>query len=151
MTGSRHPENGSVQPATPDPHKEDWLISVNDECQHNSIYWKALIKKGKQPDSLFQDYYTHYFYYYAHYFSWLTRIAVAVRTSYTLRIYVFWLCVLQQAYWTSGKLQLPSEAPKLFRFCAIILHYITIIAIIFTIICIITKHKVVIGVGIQCR
>ena len=35
-----------------------------------------------------------------------------------------------------------SEAPKLFSFCAIILHYITIIAIIFSIICIIPEQKV---------
>jgi hypothetical protein len=35
-------------------------------------------------------------------------------------------------------------------FCAIILHYFTIIAIIFSIICIIPKQKVAIWVGIHC-
>jgi hypothetical protein len=50
-------------------------------------------------------------------------------------------CLAQQAEGTSGKLPLPSEAPKLFGFFAIILHYITIIAIIFSIICIIPETK----------
>ena len=72
-------------------------------------------------------------------------------TSYALQIYEHRFSVLQQAKGTSGKLALLSEVPKLFSFCAIILHYITIIAIIFSIICIIPKHKVTIGVGIQCR
>jgi hypothetical protein len=47
----------------------------------------------------------------------------------------------QQAQGTSRKLPFPSEAPQLFGFFAIILHYITIIAIIFSIICIILKTK----------
>jgi hypothetical protein len=59
--------------------------------------------------------------------------------------------VLQRAKGTSGKLALLSEVPRLFSFCAIILHYITIIAITFSIICIIPKQKVAIGVGIHCR
>ncbi len=42
----------------------------------------------------------------------------------------------------SGKLPLPSEVPKLFCVCAVIFHYNTIIAIIFSIICIITKQTI---------
>ncbi len=63
-------------------------MSVDEQCPLNCIDWKARIEKGKQPDAVFQDYYTHYFYYYAHYFAWLTRIAVTVSTSYALQIYV---------------------------------------------------------------
>ena len=59
MTGCRHPENRNVQPAILDPLTEEWLISVNEECPLNCIDWKARIKNGKQPDALFQDYYTH--------------------------------------------------------------------------------------------
>jgi hypothetical protein len=44
-----------------------------------------------------------------------------------------------------------SEVPKLFCIYAIILHYVTIIAIIFSIICIITKQKVAFWDGIHCR
>jgi hypothetical protein len=50
-------------------------------------------------------------------------------------------CLSLQAEGTSGKLPFPSEAPKLFGFFAIILHYITSIATIFPIICIIPKTK----------
>ncbi len=58
-------------------------------------------------------------------------IPVAVITSYALQIYMHRFCLSQQAEGTSGKLPFPSEMPKLFGFVAIILHYITIIAIIF--------------------
>ncbi len=128
MTGCRHTDNGTVQTAILDQCTSwwEWLISVHEEGQFNWIYWKARIHNGKLPDGEFLNYYTHYFYYYTHYFSWLTRIAVAVSTSYSLQIYVQRICVLHQAWGTSGKLPLPSEAPKLFCFCAIISHYITI-------------------------
>jgi hypothetical protein len=43
---------------------------------------------------------------------------------------------------TSGKLPLPSEVPKLFCLCAIISHNFTIMAIIFSIICINQKQKI---------
>ena len=59
--------------------------------------------------------------------------------------------MLHQAWGTSGKLPLLSEAPKLFCFCAIISHYITIISIIFSIIGIISKQKIAIWVGIYCN
>jgi hypothetical protein len=59
--------------------------------------------------------------------------------------------VLHQAWGTSGKLPLPSEAPKLFCFYAIISHYINIISIIFSIIGIISKQKIAIWVGIYCK
>ena len=95
MTGCRHPENENVQPAILDPFTEKCLISVDEECPLNCIDWKARIKNGKQPGAVFQDYYTHYFYYYAHYFSWLTRIAVTVETSFALLIYENLFCVLQ--------------------------------------------------------
>ena len=94
MSGCQHSKNRNMQPTIPYPHTKDWLISVNDECLHNCIHWKVLIKKGQQPDEMFQDYYTHYFYYHAHYFSWLTSIAVTVSTSYTLQVYEHWFCVL---------------------------------------------------------
>ena len=151
MTGFLHPKNGNVQTAILDPYTEEWLISVDERCPLNCNDWKTRIENGKQPDAVFKDYYTHYFYYYAHYFYWLTRIPVAVNTSYTLQIYMHWFCLSQQAQATSGKLPLLSEAPKQFRFCAIILHYITIIAIIFSIICIIPKQKIAFWVGIHCR
>ncbi len=153
MTGCLHPENGYVQTAILDPFTEEWLLSVDEQCPLNCIDWKPRIEKGKQPDAVFQDYYTHYFYYNAHYFSWLSRsrIAVAVSTSYALQIYVNWFWVLQQAYGASRKLPLPSEAPKMFRFCVIILHYIAINAMIFSIIRIIPKQKVASWVGILCR
>jgi hypothetical protein len=61
MTGCRHPENGNVQPAILDPLTEELLINVDKECQLNYIDWKARIKNGKQPDAVFQDYYTHCF------------------------------------------------------------------------------------------
>ncbi len=99
-----------------------------------------------QPEAVFQDYYTNYFYYYTHYFPRLTRIAIAVSTSYALQIYVHRFNVSQQAQGTSEKLPLPSEASKLCCFCAIISHYITIIAIIFSIICIIQKQRIAFGV-----
>jgi hypothetical protein len=57
----------------------------------------------------------------------------------------------QQAQGTSRKLPFPCEAPQLFGFFAIILHYITIIAVIFSIICIIRKQKVTFRVGIHYR
>ena len=116
MTGRLYLENGNVQPAILDPLTGEWLISVNEEGSINWIYHKARIQKGKQPDAVFQDYYTHCLNYYTHYFSRLTRIAVAVSTSYALQIYVYRFCVLHQAKGTSGKLPLPSEAPKLLCF-----------------------------------
>ena len=149
--GTRRIGMCSQQFLSPDPLTQEWLISVDEECQLNCINWMASIQKGKQPDALFQDYYTHYFYYYAHYFSWLTSIVVTVSTSYALQIYEHRFSVLQRAKGTSGKLALLSEVPRLFSFCAIILHYITIIAIIFSIIWIIPEQKVAIGVGIHCR
>ncbi len=97
MTWGLHPKNGNVQSAIPDPLTQEWLFSVDEECPLNCIDWKARIQKGKQPDALFQDYYTHYFYYYAHYFSWLTSIAVTVSTSYALQIYEHGFSVLQWA------------------------------------------------------
>ena len=97
MTGCRQPQEGNVQTAIIDPFTEEWLISVDEECQLNCIDWKARIKNGKQPDAVFQDYYTHYFFYYANYFSWLARISVAVSTSYALEIYLHLLCELRQA------------------------------------------------------
>jgi hypothetical protein len=157
MTGFQHPKNGNVQTALAilDPYTGEWLISVDDSegCQLNWDDWKARlgIEKGKQPDAVFKDYSMHYFYYYAHYFYWLTRIPVSVITSYALQIYMHRFCLSQQAQATSGKLPLLSEAPKQFCFCAIILHYITIIAIIFSIICIIPKQKIAFSVGIHCR
>ena len=151
MTGFLHPKNGNVQTAILDPYTEEWLISVDEGCLLNCNNWKAHIENGKQPDAVFKDYYTRYIYYYAHYFYWLTRIPVAVITFYALQIYMHWFCLSQQAQATSGKLPLPSEAPKQFRFCAIILHYITIIAIIFSITCIIPKQKIAFWVGIHCR
>ncbi len=84
MKGFLHPKNGNVQTAILDPYTEEWLISVDEECQLNYNDWKARIENGKQPDAVFKDYYSHYFYYYAHYFDWLTRIPVAVITSYAL-------------------------------------------------------------------
>ena len=151
MTGCWHTENGNVQTAVIDPIIEKWLINVNEECQLNCIDWKTCIMNWKQPDAELQDYYTHYLYYYAHYFSWRTRIAVAVSTSYALPMYVHRFCVLQYAYGTSGMLPLLSEVPKLLCFFAIILHYITIIAIIFSIICIISNIKLAFWVGIHYR
>ena len=97
MTKFRPVKNGNVQTAILDPFTEEWLISVDEECQLNCIDWKAHIKNGKQPEAVFQDYYTNYFYYYTHYFSRLTRIAIAVSTSYALQIYVHLFCVSQQA------------------------------------------------------
>ena len=82
-----------------------------------------------------------FWYYYMHYSSLLTRIAVAVSSSYALPIYVHRFCVLQQAYGTSWKLPMLSEVPILVCSYAIILHYITIISIIFSIISIIPKQK----------
>jgi hypothetical protein len=73
-----------VHAANLDPFTEVWLICVDEECQLNCIDCKAHIKNGKPPEAMFQDYYTHYFYYYTLYFSRLTRILVAVSTSYTL-------------------------------------------------------------------
>ena len=97
MTGCRHPENGNVQPAILGPLTKEWLICVDEECPFNCINWKARLKNGKPPDGAFLYYYTHYFYYYTHYFSRLTRIAVAVSTSYALQIYVQRFCALLQA------------------------------------------------------
>ena len=151
MTGFLHPKNGNVQTAILDPFTEEWLISVDEGCPLNRDDWKALIENGKQPDAVFKYYYLNYFYYYAHYFYWLTRIPVAVITSYAVQIYMQWLCLSQQAEGTSRKLPFPSEAPQLFGFFAIILHYITIIAIIFSISCIIPKQKITFWVGIHCR
>ena len=151
MTGCWHTENGNVQTAIIDPIIEEWLINVNEECQLNCIDWNTCIMNWKQPDAELQDYYTHYLCYYAHYFSWRTRIAVAVSTSYALPMYVHRFCVLQYAYGTSWMLPLLSEVPKLFCLFAIILHYITIIAIIFSIICIISNIKVAFWVGIHCK
>jgi hypothetical protein len=131
MTGFLHPKNGNVQTAILDPYTEEWLISVDEGCPLNCNDWKTRIENGKQPDAVFKDYYTHYFYYYAHYFYWLTRIPVAVITSYALQIYMQWFCLSQQAEGTSRKLPFPSEAPQLFGFFAIILHYITILLQLF--------------------
>ena len=36
---------------------------------------------GKQPEAVFQDYYTNYFYYYAHYISRLTMIKYVLRIA----------------------------------------------------------------------
>jgi hypothetical protein len=105
------------------------MISVYEGCLLNCNTWKAHIENGKQPDAVFEDYYTHYFYFYAHYIYWLIRILVAVITSYTLQIYMHRFCLSQQAEGTSGKLPMQSEAPKLFSFFAFILHSITIILI----------------------
>ena len=76
--------------------RNGWLVSIKNASSTAST-GKAHIKNGKQPEAVFQDYYTHYFYYYTHYFSRLTRIAVAVSTSYALQIYVHRFCVLHQA------------------------------------------------------
>jgi hypothetical protein len=51
--------------------------------------------------------------------------------SYALQIHMHQFCLSQKAQGTSGQLPFPSETPKLFGFVAIILHYVTIIAIIF--------------------
>jgi hypothetical protein len=98
------PENGNVQTAILDPFIEEWLISVDEGCPLNCDDRKALIENGKQPDAVFKYYYLNYFYYYAHYFYWLTRIPVAVITSYALQIYMQWFCLSQQAEGTSRKL-----------------------------------------------
>jgi hypothetical protein len=58
-----------------------------------------------------------------------------VSTSQALPIYVHRFCVLRD-YGTSGKLPLLSEVPKRIILYAIILYCITIIAIIFSIICV---------------
>ena len=58
---------------------------------------------------------------------------------------------MQRAYGTLGKLPMLSEVPKQFCSYAIILHYVTIIAIIFSIIRIIPKQKVAFSVGFHCR
>ena len=97
MAGCQHPQKGNVQTAIIEPFAEEWVISVDEECQLNCIDWQAHIKNGKQPDAVFQDHYTHYFYYYAHYFSWLTGIAVTVETSFALLIYEHLFYVLQWA------------------------------------------------------
>ena len=86
-----------MQPAIPDPLTQEWLFSVDEECPLNCIDWKARIQKGKQPDALFQDYYTHYLYYYVHYFYWLTSIVVTVSLSYKLQVYEHWFCLLPWA------------------------------------------------------
>ncbi len=97
MTGFLHPRHGNVQTAILDPYTEEWLISVDEGCLLNCNDWKARMENGKQPDAVFEDYYTHYFYYHAHYFYWLTRISVAVITSYALQIYLHRFRLSQQA------------------------------------------------------
>ena len=97
IPGCLHPENGNVQTAILDPFTKEWLTCVDEECPFNCLNWKVLLKNGKSPDGAFLYYYTHYFYYYTHYFSRLTRIAVAVSTSYALQIYVQRFCALLQA------------------------------------------------------
>ena len=139
------------QTAFLDPSIEEWLKSVCEECQLNCIDWKAHMQNGKLPGGAFIYYYMHYFFYYTHYSSWLNRIAAPVSTSYALRFYVHRFWVLHRAYPISWKLPMLSEVPILFCLYAIILHYITIISIIFLIICIIPKQKVTIWVGIHCR
>ena len=93
MTGFLHLKNGNVQTAILDPYTEEWLISVDEGCPLNCNDWKTRIENGKQPDAVFKDYYTHYFYYYAHYFYWLTRIPVVVITSCTADLYALILFV----------------------------------------------------------
>ena len=151
MTGCWHPENGKGQTAVLEPSMEEQLKSVSEKFQLNCVDWKANIQNGKLPEGAFVYYYTHYFFYYTHYSSLLTRIAVAVSSSYALPIYVHRLCVLQQAYGTSWKLPMLSEVPILVCSYAIILHYITIISIIFSIISIIPKQKITFLVGIHSR
>jgi hypothetical protein len=65
---------------------------------------KRHIQNGTKPGVASLNYYTHYFFDYTHYFSWLTRIVVAVNTSYAQQIYVKRFNVLHQAKGTSGKL-----------------------------------------------
>jgi hypothetical protein len=60
MTGFLHPKNGNVQTAILDPYTEELLISVDERCP---LKGKALIENGKQPDAVFKNYYTHYFYF----------------------------------------------------------------------------------------
>ncbi len=97
MTGCLHPENGKGQTAVLDPSMEEQLKRVYEEFQLNCVDWKANIQNGKLPEGAFVYYYTHYFFYYTHYSSLLTRIVVAVSSSYALLLYVHRFCVLQQA------------------------------------------------------
>ena len=94
MTGCRHPENGTVQTAIVDQRNSEWVISAHAQGPLSWINWKPRKQNGKQPDVASLNYYTHYFFDYTHYFSWLTRIAVAVNTSYALQIYVKRFCML---------------------------------------------------------
>ena len=104
MTGCLHPENGTVQTAIVDQRNSQWVISAYAQGPLSCINWKPHKQIGKQPNVASLNYYTHYFFHYTHYFSWLTRIAVAVKTSFALQIYVKRFCVLLQAKGTSGKL-----------------------------------------------
>ncbi len=96
MTGRRHPENGTVQTAIVDRRSSEWVIIAHAQGPLTWINWKPRIQNGKQPDVASLNYYTHYFFYYTHYFSWLTRMAVAVYTSYALQIYEKRICVLRE-------------------------------------------------------
>ena len=120
MTGCRHPENGTVQTAIVDRRKSEWMISAHAQGPLSWINCKPRKQNGKQPDVASLNYYTHYFFYYTHYFSWLTRMAVAVYTSYALQIYEKRICVLLQAKGTSGKPPQLIQVTKLFCFCTII-------------------------------
>ena len=97
MTGCLHPDNGTVQTAIFDPCTEKWVISVCEGSKFTWINWKARIQNGKQPDGVFLNYYTHYFYNYTDYFSRLIRIASAVSMSFALLLCVQLFCVLHQA------------------------------------------------------
>ena len=102
MTGCRHLENGTVQTAIVDRRNSEWVISAHAQGPLTCINWKPRKQNAKQPDVASHSYYTHYFFYYTHYFSWLTRMAVAVYTSYALQIYEKRICVILQAKGTSG-------------------------------------------------
>lgn len=101
MTGCGHPDNGTVQTAIVDRRHSEWVISAHAQGPITWINWKPRIQNETQPDVASLNYYTHYFSDYTHYFSWLTRIAVALNTSYALQIYVKRFCVLHQAKGTS--------------------------------------------------
>ena len=88
MTGCLQQDNGTVQTAIFGPCTEKWLISVCEGSKFTWSNWKARKQNGKQPDGVFLNYYTHYFYNYTDYFSRLIRIASAVSMSFALLLCV---------------------------------------------------------------
>jgi hypothetical protein len=116
-------------------------------------------RKGLIPDTtvqldMFRQYYSHYFFYFCHYLHFLHWIAVGTTSTHQQQFNIKWCHEILQAKMRKSSRHEPGtrrefSAHRAALACSFYLNYFTIILMVYTIICIISKLETAIWASIR--